>query len=102
MGVKRSTRAMATATTRTTTKAVSLTVVIVVSRVWAVQSRRLTAKSANALIRTPYTKMLVLTPKRLRAVRRSTRAMATATTITTTKDASTTAAIAVPRAWAVL
>merc|ERR1712048_1343504 len=74
--VKNPTKAMATVMTTTTTKVVSTTAVIVVRRVWAVRSRRLTARSANALI---------LIPKDLRAVRKTTKAMATAMTITTTK-----------------
>merc|ERR1712032_418636 len=74
--VKRSIRAMATVMMTTTTLTVISTAVTVARRVWAVPSRRITVKNANALIPTPKL------PKPRHVVTRSTRAMATATTTT--------------------
>merc|ERR1711939_545055 len=88
--VRRNTKAMATATTKTTTAVASTTAAIVArNHSGGSLSTRNTANNANAwTLRINMTR----TAKGL-VVRRNTKAMATATTKTTTAVASTTAAI---------
>merc|ERR1719201_3016610 len=95
--VKKSTRAMATVTTKTTMRVVTSTEATVALRVWAVLCRRTTVRSASALIPIPNPK-----GNRRDAVKKNTRAMATVTTTTTLRVVTGTAVTVALRVWAVL
>merc|ERR1712032_167360 len=92
---KSNTRAMETAMTAITMRVVPSTAATVALRAWAVLLRRITAKSASALI---------LIPKRrsLNVVKKNTRAMEIAMTAITMRVVPSTAATVALRAWAVL
>ena len=94
---RQSTKATVTVTTIITTAGAILTAAIAVRRVWEVPSKRLTANNASALIPIP-------NPKRNRrdVVKKSTRAMATVTMITTTKPVISTAVTVAQKVWVVL
>merc|ERR1712147_293094 len=83
----RNTKAMATATMRTTIRVATTTAEIVVPKVWARPSSKTIVKNANAWTRNPRRRL------HLPVESRNTKAMATATMRTTIRVATTTAEI---------